>query len=27
LTHSGSGFEIRVNWLTGDVDIVAQNAN
>jgi general secretion pathway protein H len=26
LTHSGSGFEVRVNWLTGDVDIVAQNA-
>ena len=26
LTHSGSGFEVRVNWLTGDIDIVAQNA-
>ena len=26
LTHAGRGFEIRVNWLTGDVDIVAQNA-
>lgn len=25
LTHSGSGFEVRVNWLTGDIDIVAQN--
>lgn len=27
LTHSGSGFEVRVNWLTGDIDIVAQHAN
>ncbi len=26
LTHAKRGFEIRVNWLTGDVDIVAQNA-
>lgn len=25
LTHSGSGFEVRVNWLTGDIDVVAQN--
>lgn len=25
LTHSGSGFLVRVNWLTGDIDIVAQN--
>jgi general secretion pathway protein H len=27
LTHGGYGFEVRVNWLTGDVDIVAQNAH
>lgn len=27
LTRLGSGFEIRVNWLTGGVDIVAQDAN
>jgi general secretion pathway protein H len=27
LTRSGSGFEVRVNWLTGDIDIVAQNTN
>ena len=26
LTHSGAGFEVRVNWLTGDIDIVAQHA-
>jgi general secretion pathway protein H len=25
LTRDGSGYEIRVNWLTGGVDIVAQN--
>jgi general secretion pathway protein H len=25
LTSPGSGFEVRVNWLTGDVDIVPQN--
>jgi general secretion pathway protein H len=25
LTRFGSGFEVRVNWLTGGVDIVAQN--
>ncbi|MBV8701763.1 MAG: prepilin-type N-terminal cleavage/methylation domain-containing protein [Bradyrhizobium sp.] len=25
LTRGGSGFEVRVNWLTGDIDIVAQN--
>jgi general secretion pathway protein H len=26
LTRLGSGFEIRVNWLTGGVDIVTQDA-
>jgi general secretion pathway protein H len=25
LTRLGSGFEVRVNWLTGGVDIVPQN--
>jgi general secretion pathway protein H len=25
LTRFGSGFEVRVNWLTGGVDIVPQN--
>jgi general secretion pathway protein H len=25
LTRPGIGFEVRVNWLTGDVDIVAQH--
>ncbi len=25
LTRFGSGFEVRVNWLTGGVDIVAHN--
>ena len=25
LTRLGSGFEVRVNWLTGGVDIVAQD--
>ncbi len=25
LTHDKRGFEVRVNWLTGDVDIVGQN--
>jgi general secretion pathway protein H len=25
LTRFGSGFEVRVNWLTGGVDIVAQD--
>ncbi|MBV8922471.1 MAG: prepilin-type N-terminal cleavage/methylation domain-containing protein [Bradyrhizobium sp.] len=25
LTRGGSGFEVRINWLTGDIDIVAQN--
>jgi general secretion pathway protein H len=25
LTRSGSGFEVRVNWLTGGVEIVAQD--
>lgn len=25
LTHLGSGFEVRVNWLTGGVEIVASN--
>jgi len=27
LTRGGSGFEDRVNWLTGDIDIVAQNGS
>jgi general secretion pathway protein H len=26
LTRFGSGFEVRVNWLTGGVDIVTQDA-
>ncbi len=26
LTRFGSGFEVRVNWLTGGIDIVARNA-
>lgn len=26
LTRFGSGFDVRVNWLTGGVDIVAQDA-
>src|SRR5215470_17050463 len=26
LAREGSGFEVRVNWLTGDIDIVAQQA-
>ncbi|WP_084788648.1 prepilin-type N-terminal cleavage/methylation domain-containing protein [Bradyrhizobium sp. Cp5.3] len=26
LTRFGSGFDLRVNWLTGGVDIVAQDA-
>jgi general secretion pathway protein H len=26
LSRFGSGFEVRVNWLTGGIDIVAQNA-
>jgi general secretion pathway protein H len=25
LTRSGNGFEVRVNWLTGGIDIVARN--
>jgi general secretion pathway protein H len=25
VTSPGSGFEVRVNWLTGDIDIVPQN--
>jgi general secretion pathway protein H len=25
LKRFGSGFEVRVNWLTGGIDIVAQN--
>jgi general secretion pathway protein H len=27
LTRFGSGFEVRVNWLTGGVDIVPQNVS
>jgi general secretion pathway protein H len=27
LTRFGSGFEVRVNWLTGGIDIVPQNAS
>lgn len=26
LTRQGSGYDIRVNWLTGGVDVVAHNA-
>jgi general secretion pathway protein H len=26
LTRFGNGFEVRVNWLTGGIDIVAQDA-
>jgi general secretion pathway protein H len=25
LTGSGSGFEVRVNWLTGDIELVARD--
>ena len=27
LSHAGSGFEIRVNWLTGGVELVARAAS
>ena len=27
LIRFGSGFEIRVNWLTGEIEIVPRNAN
>src|SRR5262249_12326293 len=26
LTRLGAGYEVRVNWLTGGVDVVAHNA-
>jgi general secretion pathway protein H len=25
LTHLGLGYEVRVNWLTGGVDVVARH--